>query len=161
MTRMKSLALATAALLAGTAFHGAIAQTDLPSITQNRSTLDSKLDQQFKRMDSNHDGRVTKVEFDAYWKHQVELSDTNHDGKISQAEARAAAKRLNGGKLPRKNRFDLRWNSVSHHGMLDEQQAVALHERLFRKADADGDGKLSKAEIRHALSAQDLNVGLL
>ena len=161
MTRMKSLAFATAALLAGTAFHGAIAQTDLPSITQNRSTLDSKLDQQFKSMDSNHDGRVTRAEFDAYWKRQVELSDTNHDGKISQAEARAAAKRLNGGKLPRKNRFDLRWNSVSHHGMLDVQQAIAMHEQLFQKADADGDGKLSEAEIRHARSAQNLNVGLL
>jgi len=68
---------------------------------------------------------------------------------------------LNGGKLPRKNRFDLRWNSVSHHGMLDVQQAIAMHEQLFQKADADGDGKLSEAEIRHALSAQNLNVGLL
>lgn len=161
MTRMKSFTLATAALFAGAAFQGAIAQTDLPSITQNRSTLDSKLDQQFKAMDSNHDGRVTRAEFDAYWKRQVELSDTDHDGKISQAEARAAAKRLNGGKLPRKNRFDLRWNSVSHHGVLDVQQAIAVHERLFRAADADGDGKLSKAEMRHALSAQNLNVGLL
>ena len=161
MTRMKSIALATAALIAGAAFQGAIAQTDLPSITQNRSTFDSKLDQQFKTMDSNRDGRVSKAEFDAYWQHQVELSDTNHDGKISQAEARAAAKRLNGGKLPRKNRFDLRWNSVSHHGMLDEQQAIAAHERLFQDADANGDGKLSEAELRHALSAQNLNVGLL
>lgn len=161
MARMKQLAIATAVLLTGVPLSAALAQTDLPSITQNRSTLDSKLDQQFKAMDSNQDGRVSKAEFDAYWKHQVELSDTNHDGKISQAEARAAAKRMNGGKLPRKNRFDLRWNSVSHHGMLDEQQAIAVHERLFQKADADGDGKLSEAEMRHALSAQNLNVGLL
>lgn len=161
MTRMKSLALATAALLACAAFHGALAQTDLPSITQNRNTLGSKLDRQFKTMDSNRDGRVSKAEFDAYWKHQVELSDSNRDGRISQAEARADARRLNGGNLPSKNRFDLRWNSVSHHGTLDEQQAIAMHERLFQEADVDGNGKLSETEIRHALGAHNLSVGLL
>lgn len=161
MTRMKSLVLATVALLAGVAMDAALAQTDLPSITQNRSTLDAKLDQQFKAMDSNHDGRVSKSEFDAYWNHQLQLSDTNHDGSISQNEARAAAKRLNGGKLPKKNRFDLRWNSISHHGMLSGQQALAWHDELFRQADTDGDGQLSENEMRRALGADNLNVGSL
>lgn len=161
MTRMKSIALAAAALLAGAAFHSAFAQTDLPSITQNRSTLDAKLDQQVKTMDRNQDGRVSRTEYDAYWKHQLRLSDTNHDGRISQAEARATAKRLNGGKLPRKNRFNLRWNSISHHGMMDEQQALAWHERLFRQADTDGDGELSKNEMRKALNANNWNVAWL
>lgn len=161
MTRMKPIVFAIAALLAGAAFQGAIAQTDLPSITQNRSTIDSKLDQQFKAMDRNHDGRVSKAEFDAYWKRQIRLSDTNHDGKISQDEARAAAKRLNGGKLPRKNRFDLRWDSTSHHGTLTEQQALAWHDQLFRQADTNGDGQLSEEEMRQSLSANNLNVGSL
>ncbi|MGH8215194.1 MAG: EF-hand domain-containing protein [Rhodanobacteraceae bacterium] len=161
MARMKQLAIATAVLLTGAAPSAAFAQTDLPSITQNRSTLDAKLDQQFKSMDAGHDGRVSKSEFDTYWQHQLRLSDTNHDGRISQAEARAAAKRLNGGKLPRKNRFDLQWNSISHHGVLDEQQALAWHERLFRQADADGNGELSKGEMRQALSANNWNVGSL
>jgi Ca2+-binding EF-hand superfamily protein len=161
MTRIKAFALVATGLLAGAASHGALAQTDLPSITQNRSTLDAKLDQQFKSMDADHDGRVSKPEFDAYWQHQLELSDTNHDGKISQAEARAAAKRLNGGKLPRKNRFDLRWNSISHHGTLDERQALAWHERLFRQADTNGNGALTEREMRQALNANNGNVGAL
>lgn len=161
MARMKQLAIATAVLLTGVPLSAALAQTDLPSITQNRSTLDSKLDQQFKAMDRNHDGRVSKAEFDAYWKRQIRLSDTNHDGKISQDEARAAAKRLNGGKLPRKNRFDLRWDSISHHGMLSEQQALAWHDQLFRQADSNGDGQLSEQEMRRSLSANNLNIGSL
>lgn len=161
MTRMQPIALAAAALLAGTACHAGLAQTDLPSITQNRSTLDAKLDQQFKAMDRNGDGRVSRAEFDAYWRHQLQVSDTNHDGKISQAEARANAKRLNGGKLPRRNRFDLRWNSISRHGVLDERQALAWHERLFRRADTNGDGQLSEEEMRRSLGANNLNVGAL
>jgi Ca2+-binding EF-hand superfamily protein len=160
MSRTKlRLAAAACALCAASA--PAFAQTDLPSISQNRSTLDAKLDQQFKTMDRSQDGRVSRAEFDAYWKHQLHLSDSNHDGRISQAEARAAAKRLNGGKLPRENRFDLRWNSISHDGMLDEQQALAWHDRLFRQADTNGNDELSEEEMRRALNANNLNVGSL
>lgn len=42
--------------------------------------------QTMRAMDTNHDGSVSKGEYDAYAGRQFEKMDTNHDGKLSPAE---------------------------------------------------------------------------
>jgi Ca2+-binding EF-hand superfamily protein len=40
--------------------------------------------------DTNHDGQITRAEFDAAVKARFDKADTNHDGKLSPDERRAA-----------------------------------------------------------------------
>lgn len=161
MTRMKPIFATTGALLASLTMASAFAQTDMPSWTQNRSTTNSKLDAQFKAMDSNHDGRISRTEYDAYWKRQFARADANHDGKLEKSEARIAAKRINGGTVATANGFDRMWQQVSDHGVAMPRQDMAYHDRLFKQADTDNDGTLSKTEMRRALSARDLSMASL
>lgn len=161
MTRIKQLAVTTGVLLASLSMGAAFAQTDMPSWTQNRSTTNSKLDAQFRAMDSNHDGRVSKAEYDAYWKQQFAQADTNHDGTLDQSEARSAARRINGGTVATANGFDRMWKQISDNGIAPQQQDMAYHDRLFRQADTCGNGALSETEMRRALSAHDESVASL
>jgi hypothetical protein len=46
-------------------------------------------------------------------------------------------------------------------GTLDEQQAPAWHESLFRQAGANGNGALGGQEVRQAPNADKGNVGVL
>ncbi len=43
-----------------------------------------------EKADANHDGTITRAEFDAAAKARFDAADTNHDGKLSAAERRAA-----------------------------------------------------------------------
>lgn len=161
MTRMKPTFAIAGALLASMVMGTAFAQTDMPSWTQNRTTTNSKLDAQFHAMDSNHDGRVSRAEYDAYWKRQFAQADANHDGKLEESEARAAAKRLNGGTVATADGFKRMWKQVSANGVATQQRDMAYHDRLFKQADTDSNGALSKTEIRRALSAHNLSVASL
>lgn len=161
MTRMKQIAAAGAALLASMTMGAAFAQTDMPSWTQNRSTMHSKLASQFNAMDSNQDGNVSKSEYDTYWKQQFTKADTNDNGKLNQSEARTAAKRINGGTVASADSFDQMWKHVSDNGVATRQSDMAYHERLFKQADTDNSGSLNKSEMQRALSAHDLSVASL
>ena len=43
-----------------------------------------------EKADTNHDGTITRAEFDAAAKARFDAADTNHDGKLTSAERRAA-----------------------------------------------------------------------
>jgi len=43
-----------------------------------------------EKADTNHDGTITRAEFDAAAKARFDAADTNHDGKLTAAERRAA-----------------------------------------------------------------------
>ena len=43
-----------------------------------------------EKADTNHDGTITRAEFDAAAKARFDAADTNHDGKLTPAERRAA-----------------------------------------------------------------------
>jgi hypothetical protein len=40
--------------------------------------------------DTNHDGQISRAEFDAAAKARFDKADTNHDGKLTRAERHAA-----------------------------------------------------------------------
>ena len=80
---MRSISLLLAAgLLCGTAF----AQT--PFMAPAAST-GGGLNKVFDEADTNHDGYVTKQEFEALADKHFAIADTNHDGKVSREEMQA------------------------------------------------------------------------
>lgn len=161
MTRMQQIAIAAAALAAAVTTLPAAAQTDMPSWTENRTTIASKLDRQFQAMDRNHDGRVSRTEYDAYWERQFARADTRHDGRLDEAEAHAAAGRLNGGHVATEGGFARMWKQASRHGSMTERQYLAYHDRLFHDADIRNRGWLTETEMRRALRARQVGVAAL
>lgn len=104
-----AVSLAAALLAAGTA----AAQTAAPNAQEGsrKSMVD--------RIDANHDGTVTKAEYQAFVDRRFERLDTNHDGYIDADEAAA------------------------HSGGRHSSKRGGMIQRL----DANGDGKISKAEF--------------
>lgn len=86
----------------------------------------------FDRLDTNHDGVITKDEFQADVAARFARLDTNHDGKVS-AEERAAARPGGGGR------------GMAGDMTLADMQAQA--ERRFDRLDANHDGKIDQAEF--------------
>ena len=101
-------------LLCGVAVTASIAvargEDELPNRPIKKSEVVAAVDQQFRAMDSNHDGKITPNEFDAYrvkqsagdtggalpafahvGGHWFEKSDANGDGVVPPAEASARA----------------------------------------------------------------------
>jgi Ca2+-binding EF-hand superfamily protein len=106
MSRFHLLILGSALFTSSLAL--AQGRDELPDRPITRTEVRAALDQQFKAIDSNHDGRITREEFDAYRAQQgsgdasaalpafahvgsrwFEKSDTNGDGVVTQAEAAA------------------------------------------------------------------------
>lgn len=51
-----------------------------------------RLHKMAEKADTNHDGTITRAEFDAAVKARFDAADTNHDGKLTPEERRAAWK---------------------------------------------------------------------
>jgi hypothetical protein len=76
----------------------------------------------FAEIDANHDGRITRVEADAFMKARAAEIDANHDGKISADELKA---------------------------FIQKQRDKRLAERLTRM-DENGDGTVTVDEFASA-----------
>ena len=87
----------------------------------------------FDRLDTNHDGVITKEEFQADVAARFARLDTNHDGKVSPEE-RAAARPGGGG-----------GRGMAGDMTLADIQAQA--ERRFDRLDTNHDGKIDQAEF--------------
>jgi hypothetical protein len=111
MRRFPLLILFGASVVATVAL--AQGQDELPNRPITRAEVRAALDQQFKAMDSNHDGKITPDEFEAYREkqnaggspgtlaafshvgsHWFEKSDANGDGVVTPAEAAARPLRM-------------------------------------------------------------------
>ncbi len=112
-------------------------------------------DRMFDEMDTNHDGVVTKKEFDAFHDKRFKELDANHDGKITREEMEAAHQKMMeqmAGQMrdQLKKRFDDA--DTNHDGALSKEEAqklpfVAQH---FDEIDANHDGKVTLDEIEAA-----------
>ena len=117
---------------------------------ENRSDVPARIEKMFKKLDSNHDGLVSKQEIVALQAqfeqrsaksaptratHLFEHLDANHDGKITQEEVDASrAKRL----------------TASGKSAKASRRGGAT---LFARADANKDGIITRAEFDAALAA--------
>jgi Ca2+-binding EF-hand superfamily protein len=111
--------------------------------------------QWFSRLDTNHDGVITKEEHSAAAEARVDKMfaavDTNHDGKITQDELRASAEAR---RAAMKAKFDARIKAADKNGdgvlSKDEAAALPMLGRRFDRLDTNKDGYLSSDEIEAA-----------
>jgi len=104
----------------------------------------------FKQLDRDSSGYLEPAELSPVRERLIAASDTDHDGRVTAAEVKKARKRaaqLRGASL-------LRRLDTNGDGFVDEAEGKAL--RQFRKLDADGDRRLTAAE----LTAQKARPGL-
>jgi len=100
----------------------------------------------FANVDSNHDGKVTREEFQA---HQDQLwleADSNKDGAVTleemqQAYARLAEKRA----TERFQKFD-----ANHDGRVTQQEAAHMPPKRYAWLDVNTDGVLTLDEFKAA-----------
>lgn len=91
------------------------------------------VEKHFAEMDANHDGVITKKEFDSFHNQHFKTLDTNHDGKLTPAEMAA-------GHAEHPDHADHAEYSANHGDML-------IHKR-FEAADTNHDGALSREEAK-------------
>lgn len=123
-----------------------------------RAEVTSQTDANFKLLDANKDGKVTKAEFEAAMSRQVaneqaeinqrakaafDKLDTNHNGQISLTEFQAQAKvSVDTAKV------DARVQQIdaNHDGAISADEYRAFNLAEFDKADTNHDGVVSAAE---------------
>lgn len=112
-------------------------------IDRSEAAAVPRLAERFDQLDANHDGKLTPDE--RHQGHQgmrarMQQLDADHDGRISRDEAAADPQLAQA--------FDQR--DANHDGFLDREDFKARFAQkrgeCFAKADADGNGQLSRAE---------------
>ena len=163
-----TLALTGAALLFGGASASATAQAAKTGTTQvpplSRAEVTQKLDADFKVVDTNGDGKVTKAEIDGALakqasqiegrlkqraKEEFDKLDANHDGQLSLAEFQTAA-----ALKPREGVADARIKQLdtNRDGVLTAAEFRSDSLAEFDKLDKNKDGTLSVQERMAARS---------
>ena len=87
------------------------------------------------RMDTNHDGKVSRDE----WKGPADMFDkldTNHDGYITREER------------PRGRRFDMNKIDANHDGQISKDEWKGRSE-IFDRLDTNHDGFITKDEMKN------------
>lgn len=107
----------------------------------------------FEEVDANADGKVTKEEIAAYQAAKVAAMDTDKDGNLSEAELiagheqrRAEREAERGAKMVKRM---IEKRDANNDGVLSVEEMTppaGRGDKMFARADADGDGAISKAE---------------
>lgn len=115
----------------------------------------------FEGMDSNHDGAISKKEFDAFHSKHFKELDANHDGKLTQDEMEATPPQMHG-RMHGDNLIGKRFEAAdtNHDGALTREEAkdmpmLSLH---FDEIDSNKDGKVTPEELK-AMMEEHRNEG--
>jgi Ca2+-binding EF-hand superfamily protein len=120
----------------------------------------------FDMMDANHDGVVTKKEFDNFHDKWFKEMDANHDGKITREEMDAAHQKMAEqmrGQMREQFKKHFAEADANHDGALDKEEAkkmpfVAEH---FDEIDANHDGKVTMDELEAAMKKMHGQGGMM
>jgi len=94
------------------------------------------------RVDTDHDGKISKAEFDTESVALFKRLDKNSDGKIASDEVPA---RHWGGKGPMFGQMD-----TDKDGKVTKAEFTAAEDKMFQKLDANGDGVITPDEFAAA-----------
>lgn len=110
---------------------------------------------EFKAMDTNGDGNVTRAEHQAFTRSLHEKGDADRDGGITAAEWDAVA-----GKSVAVEKMDaaataaqLKAMDTNADGKVSLAESESFATSVFTKADTDNDGQLTKSEYKAANKA--------
>lgn len=105
----------------------------------------------FQRFDTDHNGAVTRQEFDAARSTDFTQRDANHDGQLTREEMRAGFQhgdwRRHGGRSGFGGGMLMRADA-NHDGAITRDEFLARPEQMFDRLDKDHDGTISAAELQ-------------
>jgi Ca2+-binding EF-hand superfamily protein len=113
----------------------------------------------FRMMDTDNDGKVTVVEFEAGMQEKFRATDTNGDGQVTVVEMDAARAKMGkpskvgGGEMSSKDK--IKKMDSDGNGSLSADEHAAGAKVKFNEADANKDGALSKGELQAAYAKKD------
>lgn len=152
----QSFAVVFGLALSMTFAHAQAEKCDSPMHNQQHTAMGGDI---FNSADTNHDGVVSKKEFNAYYakhnaKHFNEL-DANHDGKLTANEMQGNNPKpeviTSGGTAHLDNRFAAA--DTNHDGGLDQNEAINMPmlSKYFSEVDSNHDGKVTRQEYFDAM----------
>lgn len=135
--------------------NGSVNMDEFKNYVQHRRV--ERREHKLARIDSNHDGVISKDEFIAYKMKRVEKGfnrlDANHDGKVSKEEF-VNGKGKSKGKKHRRGCFSkariFKRLDANHDGKITQQESHAKWSGWFMKLDANGDKVVTADEIDKA-----------
>ncbi|MEP4197471.1 MAG: EF-hand domain-containing protein [Aliishimia sp.] len=108
----------------------------------------------FETLDTDGDGQITSAEMEARGAGRFALVDTNSDGGISLDELQAThAKRADDRAAKLMERLDTNGDKLLSAEEMSKSRRGGGAGRLFKTADADKNGAISKAEFDQAMLA--------
>jgi Ca2+-binding EF-hand superfamily protein len=118
---------------------------------QRREQMKQRFDAAFKKADTDGDGALSRAEVEKAMPRMAkdfDAIDGNKDGKITQDEIRA---RMQARMAERRKDHGKGGPDGAGPGADRREQGKKRFEEQFKKADTDGDGALSRAEVEKAM----------
>ncbi len=103
----------------------------------------------FAKVDANGDGKITKEELAAWRQADIAGIDADGDNLISAEELTARMMAQAEARIEARSKARIEAQDANGDGKLSVEELIAppMGTRLFDRADADGDGAVSEAEI--------------
>jgi Ca2+-binding EF-hand superfamily protein len=129
-----------------------------------RNRMQERLDAKFQESDSNHDGNITKSEWQSARLREAnehfQRMDSNRDGKLTRTEVDQARDQRMGGREHKRGEHGERLRALDKDGDKQLSRAEIGNDmpRLaadFDRLDSNRDGKLSREEIRAGRAPRD------
>src|SRR6476660_5143993 len=127
----------------------------------------------FKKMDTNHDGKISAAEHTAAAQEMFNRMDSDHDGKVTAAECEAGHDRLEVREAKEKGTMHdeamdkhrmsgaemVKTMDTDGDGTVSASEHAAAAEKIFAKVDANHDGYMTAAEMKaaHGMMHEDMD----